>query len=537
MSDLAPSLPASALEERRQSVLSESQKRSLQIAKSSVKIRKLMFSLEASPHSAQGSVDPPAHRTSFTSALGFAASCLPEMKQISSHWGYPVNPLQEDVILHQTLRRNRESALRFVQAAGTLARALGGKIQTASSAQSPALSLFERVMPIQFESGGPALSRREDFAYTFLKSIILWLDGGTHLLTEGFKRPPDQPHNPKRFLHPDDADESIIHDRLIPHLLEMASNSAIPNVDASRFERDATRQVFESESAAVIAFSHAIRMPCEDLSRAIMPPTSSEESQNVPPIQDKKAALKFWGFKVGRGVLMNAGEGVNFQFVDLAFGGLGNARFEEDKSQEDIDPNEEDPVIKGASLIKQSQTRQNGTPGEPPSAAIQTPETDTVVDETGSENEVIHMDDLHDEIADRMAEEDANNEVYDDDEDANNDGADSEDEDGEDAGDDEDITAAERSFIFHSTHNRSKLRERVESDVPCHSHTRAYRGHCNVKTVKDANFFGLEDEYVVSGSDGGSGSAGHVFIWDRKTSQLVNILEGDSDVVNVIQGM
>jgi len=35
----------------------------------------------------------------------------------------------------------------------------------------------------------------------------------------------------------------------------------------------------------------------------------------------------------------------------------------------------------------------------------------------------------------------------------------------------------------------------------------------------------------VSGSDGG-----HLFIWDKKTSELVNILEGDNEVVNVVQG-
>jgi len=58
-----------------------------------------------------------------------------------------------------------------------------------------------------------------------------------------------------------------------------------------------------------------------------------------------------------------------------------------------------------------------------------------------------------------------------------------------------------------------------------------YRGHCNYKTVKDVNYFGLDDEYVVSGSD-----SGHVFIWDRKTSDLVNILHGDGEVVNVVQG-
>ncbi len=38
-------------------------------------------------------------------------------------------------------------------------------------------------------------------------------------------------------------------------------------------------------------------------------------------------------------------------------------------------------------------------------------------------------------------------------------------------------------------------------------------------------------QYVVSGSDGG-----HLFIWDKKTSELINILEGDNEVVNVIQG-
>ncbi|KAI9850430.1 MAG: hypothetical protein M1838_005707, partial [Thelocarpon superellum] len=48
---------------------------------------------------------------------------------------------------------------------------------------------------------------------------------------------------------------------------------------------------------------------------------------------------------------------------------------------------------------------------------------------------------------------------------------------------------------------------------------------------KDVNFYGLNDEYVVSGSD-----SGHVFIWDKKTSELLNILEGDGEVVNVIQG-
>ena len=71
----------------------------------------------------------------------------------------------------------------------------------------------------------------------------------------------------------------------------------------------------------------------------------------------------------------------------------------------------------------------------------------------------------------------------------------------------------------------------VNLDVPYSSHTKVYRGHCNSRTVKDVNYYGLNDEYVVSGSDDGN-----FFIWDRKTSKILNILEGDGEVVNVVQG-
>ena len=58
-----------------------------------------------------------------------------------------------------------------------------------------------------------------------------------------------------------------------------------------------------------------------------------------------------------------------------------------------------------------------------------------------------------------------------------------------------------------------------------------FSGHCNVETVKDVNFFGLRDEYVVSGSDDGN-----AFIWRKADGRLVNILIGDESVVNVIEG-
>ncbi|KAJ2455957.1 DNA polymerase zeta [Coemansia sp. RSA 2336] len=61
--------------------------------------------------------------------------------------------------------------------------------------------------------------------------------------------------------------------------------------------------------------------------------------------------------------------------------------------------------------------------------------------------------------------------------------------------------------------------------LPC----RRYRGHCNFQTIKDVNF--VFDKYVASGSDDG-----HFFLWDRQTMEIVQILRGDNEVVNIIEG-
>jgi WD40 repeat protein len=48
--------------------------------------------------------------------------------------------------------------------------------------------------------------------------------------------------------------------------------------------------------------------------------------------------------------------------------------------------------------------------------------------------------------------------------------------------------------------------------------------------VKDVNFAGPNDEWVLSGSDDGN-----LFAWDTETGELVGIWKGDSSVVNVMQ--
>ncbi|KAL0088022.1 WD40-repeat-containing domain protein [Phycomyces blakesleeanus] len=83
-------------------------------------------------------------------------------------------------------------------------------------------------------------------------------------------------------------------------------------------------------------------------------------------------------------------------------------------------------------------------------------------------------------------------------------------------------------IIYHfSRRNRSYL----ENNTPILGSEKIYNGHCNIMTTKEVNFFGPKDEYIVSGSDDG-----FLFVWDKNTTEIVQILQGDQDTVNVIQG-
>lgn len=552
------SVPESTLEEARESVRNESQKRSLRIAKSTVKIRKLLCSLDITARNTDEHESQPLshHTSSFTAALGHAAGLIPDMNEVIHTWRYPVDPLPEQVAFHKRLRQNRDAAWRFVQGAGTLARVLGGKLRTASRGQPPALQYFDRVKPAATEARKG--SNRPIFAYEFLKAILLWLDGGREALLDGFKKTSGPKLNEGRPI-PEEADESGIEDHLIPYLIKLSSLRTIPNVDASRFEIDERRIVFPNETSAIIAFSHAVRIPLQDMSRALAFSQSNggNDVETAPSqrieAQDRSVALKYWGFKVGRGLLMNAGEGVDFTFVDRAYGGIGQAEsIDEGRSQEEIDPNaEEQPVesfevlnrTSNGTTLNDTQDEEDSTILTPGSSSETLTANQTAFTPSNKSEEGVLMSDLEsglidhilegdedngndDEAGERGEDDDLNEEV---DEDENDDGDD--DDDHDDGDSDADIPLEDRRFIWHSASTRARLREQVQKKVPVDTHTRQYRGHCNVKTVKDVNYFGLQDEYVMSGSD-----SGHVFIWDKKTTQLVNILEGDGEVVNVLQG-
>ncbi|KAF2641668.1 WD40 repeat-like protein [Massarina eburnea CBS 473.64] len=485
------------------------------IAKFTVRLQNIFQLSGSDPSGEAGS--PSAYTSQFNSLIGDAASILPDMDEISRSWRYPVDPTPVDVALQNKLREGRSSYRRFVQAAGTLARVLGGQLRAGGNSDSLISQYFVCIQPTPNER---VLPRNEQFGYDFLKAILLWLDSGLGALIGGFSSSSCS----SRLPIPLNADIDTIDEILIPYLLQLASDDPVVDVDANRFEADETRILYSSQKAAVAAFSQALKIPFADLTGGDATSNDSDEDHKV---QDRAVAIERWAFKIGRGVLLNASKGVRFSAVDRAFGGRGKSdsiiqaeEAEHRRRQEDIDPLEDDGALEDEALVDEAWARHTSIQSEAASSSR------TTAERASSEPPLLDSDinvEEDDEEADSDEDSDGDTYAYDpvdDDEDADSDV-------------DEDGLARTRSgrILWRSDFDRNHLRERVESDVPCAPHTRVYRGHCNIRTVKDVNFFGQQDEYVVSGSD-----CGHVFIWDKKTAQLVNILEGDGEIVNVIQG-
>ncbi|KAH7402758.1 WD and tetratricopeptide repeat-containing protein [Pyrenochaeta sp. MPI-SDFR-AT-0127] len=477
------------------------------IAKTTSTIAKRIFDL--------GDHGETGQKLAFTSVLGLANSILSDIDDISRSWGYPVDPDPVDVAVQNKLRDSRAASRRFVQAAGTLARVLEGQLLT--GANSDAL-ISQHFASIQAAPRERELPQHEQFGYDFLKAILLWLDSGPSAVVEGFSGRSASP----RLPIPQHSDMDALDEHLIPYLLEFASDDPIVNVDASKFETDDTRILYSSEKDAVIAFSHALRIPFADLTGAVVPISGDSFAQHN--VQDRSAAKRKWAFQIGRGVLRNAAKDIKFAFVDRAFGGRGisdnKIKAEEQalrEQQEDIDPLDDEGPVVDAEVISlgsaQAIGEQSGSSSSSSTVAGSTPLPNV------REEEDVEQDDNGEDTEDEESDGDIS--------------SDDEDEEDSDAVDEEGLRRTRSGRMFwRSDFGRSRYkREKVELDVPCAPHTRVYTGHCNVKTVKDVNYFGLQDEYVVSGSD-----SGHVFIWDRVTAQLVNILEGDGEVVNVVQG-
>jgi len=62
-------------------------------------------------------------------------------------------------------------------------------------------------------------------------------------------------------------------------------------------------------------------------------------------------------------------------------------------------------------------------------------------------------------------------------------------------------------------------------------YVKRYCGHCNATTdIKEANFFGPNNEYIMAGSDDKN-----FFFWDRISGSILKVYQGDNDLVNCLQ--
>ncbi|PVV00962.1 hypothetical protein BB560_004637 [Smittium megazygosporum] len=86
------------------------------------------------------------------------------------------------------------------------------------------------------------------------------------------------------------------------------------------------------------------------------------------------------------------------------------------------------------------------------------------------------------------------------------------------------------SKIFDASPIKTDLIKNCEPRAKVFSFIKKYKGHCNVETLKDVNFFGPNSEFIVSGSDDGN-----LFIWNKEGEFPVSVIKCDSEVVNVIE--
>lgn len=521
--------------------------RSLSLALQVVSLREFVFDVNHESENAEQTTAVPG--SNYSAALCLAVPALEEMYDISRTWSYPITPDELEVVYQNTLRSDRESAMRFVQAAGTLSRLLGGNLPME---RQDHLFRFAHVRPAPHER--PIQRERELFSYDFLKAIILWLSSGPGALVEVFSRELNRSVFGHRLPCPPGSGIDAIDEHLIPYLMNLADDTiSIYNIEVSKFEVDENRIVFLSEKDAVQAFAEAVRTPFDDIVSLNGPHEDADST-----FQSRSTALDFWGRTIGRSVLLTAGSYVDHAFVDKAFGGNGTTprdirqrennlrrRFENINTEEDdleiesigLRRNDNQSESEDEEIIALDDVREAMLDAQD---AMDTNEQEDS-DDSGPQpetNATIYQNMLHAMIDSNGAadnedededEDDDDNDYDNDDNDSNDDDEDSSSSSSSPASDSEDESTS-RPRLFTSRAER-RAAHSLHASTQIIGPTRTFIGHCNVKTVKDVNFFGLDDDYIVSGSD-----SGHVFIWDRHTSQLVNILEGDGEVVNVVQG-
>ena len=478
------------------------------IAMQSLRLRRTIFGLD----------EPNANQ--YSHALMIADGLLDEIDVVSREWRYPVDPDDIELAYQKTLRANRESTRRFVQSAGTLARLLGGQMP---DDQQSHLANFAQIRPAPNELEVHEQRRHDLFCVEFLRAIILWLSSGPGALVEGFTKQGRRAVTNNRFPVAQGSSIEAIEEEIIPYLEDLINSTRpIYNLEANRFEIDSRRILFDDERQALRRFASAVHIPFEDL--AMRPHDDDPLSKDpIPQTHSRAEAVTYWS-KVGLSLLYTVSEAITYEVVDRAFGGtVSPTRW--------VRQQERALLRKFANISTEAEVPLRHVTSD---AEMSDGDQETGNDEHDRED-MIPIDDLRDVIehawgadGDTDDDDDEDDEMEDDEEDAMDDEEDAieeeDDDDDDEAGldsEDENSTGSVTERLFHSAAERRTIRDGIHAEVPCITHESVFKGHCNVKTVKDVNFFGLDDTFVVSGSD-----CGNLFIWDR-AGNLVNVLEGD----------
>lgn len=214
--------------------------------------------------------------------------------------------------IRRTRARNRRRTRAFVRAAGCLSRALGGE--------------GAGVGAEAFVSIGTERPENSGFRYRFLQAAISLLDGGPTAVEELARE--DQ--------EGEDGDEDLEVGDMGRFLDALESEAS-----GTEHVRDVTTNevIFDNEKGMVRAFKGVVELGRENV------------MSDIPGVKDEIATgqsmRRFWGERVGRALLMKEGEGIDFAYVDSAFGGSededeGDYPVLEDEDDDDEGESEEE---------------------------------------------------------------------------------------------------------------------------------------------------------------------------------------------------
>ncbi|KAF3901590.1 hypothetical protein ABW21_db0203710 [Orbilia brochopaga] len=454
----------------------------------------------------------------------------------SSEPSSPTSILETPVPANEdSLRRRRREARQYIQAMGSLTKVLVSPAEESISARTSLM--FDSIDRTHAEEAG--------WAYDYLTVLLEYLKDGIR----GVERYWDV------STHDDLAEK-------LKTLLEPASGDEDDLIDSI----DPDFPGFLTEKAAT---------------RSLMAHLLAQEPGSTTVPWDVK---RRWGWVHARSVLLKAGEGIDYAFIESSFGGLSDQQLaleerieralldptdasgrsvrqtlmdvvredEAEEEEEETDSSDEEkaehmllmneddieeeiPIDDGSG--DESSNEEDADAADAAESSRTTAILNSIMNMSNPENEDEGEENDDEFSSDEEEEWSDTHDPDEDDEDEDDEDEDEEDEEDDDMDVDINIDDSEerrrerlRRTIRIKAVTRNN-RNKLQAHAPIEENTRLYRGHCNVQTVKDVNFYGLRDEYVVSGSD-----CGHVFIWDKETTELIQILHGDSSVVNVVQG-